>query len=433
MAAAGTERHLAYEDWVEEARAASLAEYARTREPRLRRNAREWVGPCPACGGDDRFSISLAKNIFFCRKAERGGDVISLVQYVEGVDFRRACEILTNRPAPGREGGESATERAEREAALQARRARAEAEALAQAKKQAGFRLSEIVRANRLWKRSERDLTGTPVEAYLARRGLTAPAGAHLRYAADLPYFVMRKQPDGRFAPEELMRGPAMVAGVIGPDGRFTAAHLTWIDLSAADGKARVVDPQTGELQPAKKVRGSVHGARIELVRVGRPTRMLIGEGIETSLSPYRVLVERGSPLVDGMAVWSSVNLGNLCGRALGRVRHPTLKIIDGLGRERAKLVGDDQPDPDSIPMPIPETVTELWLLGDGDSDRFETEQKLRRAKARYAAPGRAIHIAWSDPGRDFNKMLMDALGLGAIGAAVPPASAPPALLRGAA
>jgi hypothetical protein len=33
----------------------------------------------------------------------------------------------------------------------------------------------------------------------------------------------------------------------------------------------------------------------------------------------------------------------------------------------------------------IPDSVTEIFLLGDGDSDRFGTECPLARAAARYA------------------------------------------------
>lgn len=127
------------------------------------------------------------------------------------------------------------------------------------------------------------------------------------------------------------------------------------------------------------------------------------------------------------MAVWSSVSLGNLCGRALDRVRHPTLTITDSLNRVRRKLVPGTQPDPASVALPIPESVTELWLLGDGDSDPFETEVALRRAQARYRVPGRTVRIAWAERGQDFNDMLR--------GASASPADLPAAApaLRGAA
>src|ERR1700683_5547105 len=57
-------------------------------------------GPCPKCGGDDRFSINIAKQLFNCRGCDTGGDVIDLVQHLDGVDFTTACSTLTNEPAP---------------------------------------------------------------------------------------------------------------------------------------------------------------------------------------------------------------------------------------------------------------------------------------------------------------------------------------------
>jgi hypothetical protein len=53
-----------------------------------------------------------------------------------------------------------------------------------------------------------------------------------------------------------------------------------------------------------------------------------------------------------------------------------------------------------------PEHVTEVILLGDGDSERFATEQHLLRAAARWARPGRVIRIAWAGDGLDFNTVL---------------------------
>ncbi|MCC6453300.1 MAG: toprim domain-containing protein [Caldilineaceae bacterium] len=55
--------------------------------------AGEYAGPCPRCGGEDRFHIK--DNRFYCRQCyPRGGDVIDLVQLIENVSFREACQIL---------------------------------------------------------------------------------------------------------------------------------------------------------------------------------------------------------------------------------------------------------------------------------------------------------------------------------------------------
>ena len=64
----------------------------------LRGNGAERTGPCPRCGGDDRFSINTAKQVFNCRHCGVGGDVIALVQHLDGVDFHAACRTLAGDP-----------------------------------------------------------------------------------------------------------------------------------------------------------------------------------------------------------------------------------------------------------------------------------------------------------------------------------------------
>jgi hypothetical protein len=52
-------------------------------------------GPCPQCGGDDRFSINPVKQVFRCRQCnEKGGDVIALVQWLDNCGFGEAIDTL---------------------------------------------------------------------------------------------------------------------------------------------------------------------------------------------------------------------------------------------------------------------------------------------------------------------------------------------------
>jgi CHC2 zinc finger/Toprim domain len=67
---------------------------------KLRRSGAEWIGPCPRCGGRDRFSVNSAKAIFHCRRSGAGGDVIDLVQYLDEVDFASAARMLKEGVAP---------------------------------------------------------------------------------------------------------------------------------------------------------------------------------------------------------------------------------------------------------------------------------------------------------------------------------------------
>jgi phage/plasmid primase-like uncharacterized protein len=54
----------------------------------------ERVGPCPVCGGKDRFSINTMKGLWNCRGCYRGGDVIDLVQHLDGVSHKVAVRML---------------------------------------------------------------------------------------------------------------------------------------------------------------------------------------------------------------------------------------------------------------------------------------------------------------------------------------------------
>jgi Toprim domain/CHC2 zinc finger len=52
------------------------------------------VGPCVRCGGRDRFSINIQKQVFNCRGCGAAGDGIAMVQHIDGVDFRTAVRTL---------------------------------------------------------------------------------------------------------------------------------------------------------------------------------------------------------------------------------------------------------------------------------------------------------------------------------------------------
>jgi hypothetical protein len=88
-------------DWIERARAVRIEDELARRGIRLRGKV-ECVGPCPVCGGTDRFSINIAKQIFKCRGCGKGGNVIAMTQHLDGCDFERAVTTLAGEP-PRRE------------------------------------------------------------------------------------------------------------------------------------------------------------------------------------------------------------------------------------------------------------------------------------------------------------------------------------------
>jgi Protein of unknown function (DUF3631)/CHC2 zinc finger len=86
--------------WVAKARSVPIEDEVARRGIKLRGRI-ERCGPCPKCAaGDDRFSVNTRKQVFNCRVCNKGGDVIALVEFLDGADFKRACELLTGQPAP---------------------------------------------------------------------------------------------------------------------------------------------------------------------------------------------------------------------------------------------------------------------------------------------------------------------------------------------
>ena len=110
-------------------------------------------------------------------------------------------------------------------------------------------------------------ITGTIVETYLGKRGITALHGTGaLRFHPRCYY-----RPDS-FSPTETW--PAMIASVTDLDNRITGAHRTWLSPDG-NGKAPIDTP--------RRAMGDLLG---NAVRFDRATHvMAAGEGIETMLS----------------------------------------------------------------------------------------------------------------------------------------------------
>lgn len=394
-----------FDHWVSDARAVSVLEVIDRRAIKLKRAGTEIVGPCPVCGGTDRFGVSTRKNVFHCRGSGRGGDAIALVQYLDGADFLAACEDLTGRPPPRGEGTRASIEEL---AAREEERRRKEAE---REKTAATYRERERHRLYEQWS-AARPIRGTLAEEYLAIRGLPLPPTVALRFAPAAPYFHghVTGENDGRQIMRMIGRGPAMLAAITNAQGFFSGLHFTWIDVKKPKGKAEFVDPDTGELLPAKKVRGSKQGGIIMLVKAsgGAPRRLISGEGTETVLSVWSALAGAGMVRPD-MAFASGIDLGNLAGGATASLAHPTQRRADKLGRMMPRRVPGPEPDFSTPAMCVPDSVGELLLLGDGDSDPFLTQNAMERAKARHAREGRKVCVAWAPAGKDFSDVLLGA------------------------
>lgn len=372
---------------------------------KLRRAGSRLVGPCPICGGrasSQRFEVLAGGDAWVCAVCQDGGDVIRLVEKAEGCDFRSAIERL---------GGRAAVDPGQARQLFEAR----EAKRVAREKENERYREAERKRLWRQWD-SALPIHDTLAADYLAGRRLLVPEQCPgLRFLPSAIYWHGETIDSyGRSGPRALHTGPALLAAFIRADGRFGGLHMTFLSAAAPPAKAELADPETGEMLPAKKMRGSKTGAYIEVARAPAGTeavrRLVIGEGIETVLSLRSAFIHGGRDISD-MGFWAAGDLGNMAGRATETVAHPALKTPSG----RPQRVPGPVPDPDDRGLTIPDHIEELLLLGDGDSEPVLTQNAMIRAARRYNRPGRVIRIVFAPVGMDFNDLLqsdMDSAGL---------------------
>jgi phage/plasmid primase-like uncharacterized protein len=223
----------------------------------------EREGPCRICGGTDRFSINVKKQLWNCRGCQKGGDVIALVQHLDGADFRTAVQtVLGQAPSetcskPGQFSGK--------------------------AKQQTDdYERDQHRKANWLWQH-RKPILDTPAERYLREvRGYRSLIPATLAY----------------LAPSRPEHHPALISaftvveeiepGVLATPRAVKAIHLT---LLRPDGTDKAV------VKPNKLVIASPLGHPITLAPPNDLLGLAITEGIEDGLSVYQAT---------GLGVWAA-------------------------------------------------------------------------------------------------------------------------------
>jgi hypothetical protein len=352
-------------------------------EVQLRRAGRELVGLSPfKSERTPSFTVS-GNGLWHCFATDQGGDVIRLVERLTGRPFREAAEMLAERvsgrlPTEAVDPAERARRQAARERAAAERRAREASEAA-----------DRVAAARRIWQETRR-AEGTPVELYLALRGIDL-AALEAAYGRAIPPFL-------RYHPEATCRrddgamhtGPAMVGWLQAADGSFAGIHRTFL-APDGDGKARGIGA-------SKRTLGAVWGSHGALMPAPE-RRAVVGEGYETTLAVIAALAARG----ERVTALSAVSLGNLAGGGLGEgAPHPRLK-----GRRLPSV----RPDPERPGLVLPGGIARVVILEDADgSDPEAVRARVVRAAAKFRAAGLRVSVASPEMGCDFNDMAQGGL-----------------------
>jgi phage/plasmid primase-like uncharacterized protein len=258
-------------DHIERARAVRIENEIARRGIKLKRAGVELFGACPVCGGTDRFALHTKKQVFNCRGCTAKGDVIALVQHLDGSDFATAIATLAGNTAM---------------AAPQAKPAPAQRDGRDEDDQR------RLEQADAIWRTSSP--LGPDAITYFARRGInihSVPDHGGLRYLPHCPW--------------QGGTTPAIV-------GHFT---------TALNNESRGIwrRPLTGE---KPKSLGPMAGCVIRLwpdeaVEQG----LVVGEGVETTLAAATRITHRGTLL---QPAWAMCFAGN--------IRHfPVLTGIEAL------------------------------------------------------------------------------------------------------
>jgi hypothetical protein len=240
----------------------------------LKRQSGYLVGPCPVCGGDDRFVVNLKKKFFYCRGCKQGGDAISLVMRVNGVSFTEAVQLLANIAdlSPPKDG-------------LQQR---------------VGSPRHERTKPVERWWGEARPIENSLAERYLHSRGIVALPNQHADSLRFHPRMVFGVDGDAwRFAPclVALVRNPATNA-VMGL--QRVALTTDGRKLGLKDTKGRALD---------RMALGATFGGVVKLDPDANVAGGLcIAEGIETALAAR--CIEHKNTMLRPM--WATLYADNL-------------------------------------------------------------------------------------------------------------------------
>src|SRR6516164_413088 len=389
--------------WIDTARARDIRDVALQFGAVLRRQgSAEWVGPCPACGGRDRFAVNTQKRVFNCRGAEDGkGDCISLVMHVRGCHFLDAVEALTGTPRPDRSRDETAEARASRErfyaarAIEYARRQAEEAQRIEDEAQRNEAAIGDILRRAM----DLEDPRAKQGKAYVTKtRGLNVPRRllGDIRFVEKLDYWGVGD--NGAEEPICLATLPAIVALIRNVEGDIIGLAQTYLDFDKPEKWTPTGSPRNSN----KKVRGKKQGGMIRLGPIAETIG--IAEGWENALSFWAMGL---GP--EDLMLAAAVDLGNLVGRSTGRTQHKNLFNPEGRPRRHA----NGPPKMDEPGVILPAGIKDVIIIADSDSEWFATTAHLHTATLRWMNEGKQVSLAFPPSGLDYNKFLLEELKKG--------------------
>lgn len=307
---------------------------------RLARQGGVWTGCCPF-HAEKNPSFAVYPDHYHCFGCGAHGDAIAFVMRAHHLSFPQAVRDLARDAGIAIDGAPSAP--------------RAAPESMPPPPDRDAAESGSRAAAMRMWLAAQPNILDTPVENYLANRGID------LRALDRLPR-ALRFHPDLWHAPSRT-RYPAMVAAITSGAGEHVATHRTWLEYAGGGWvKARI--------QPNKMVLGHFPGGSIHLWRgaSGKSFRhappgesIVIGEGIESCLSVVQALPD--------FRVLAAVSQGNLGG------------------------------------VEVPAETGQVILLIDNDQKPTARANAARHI-ARWIDRGFNVRIARSPAGNDFNDVL---------------------------
>jgi hypothetical protein len=342
--------------------------------------------------------VTPSKSLFLCRPSGATGSSIDMVLHaMPGLSESDAAAFILERDKPEAGGQKPAAVREKEARERDERKAAAEAKREAEARQEAAKRRQDEEAIAGVLERCI-PIEGTHAEAYLALRGLKPPRRicGDLRFVPDLDYW-------GHESPQSTVKAhiatlPAMVAMIRDVEGSLIGIHQTYLDpgepIKWVAEFEREIDPKK-RVNKAKKIRGE---KKRGLIRLGMIEESLaIAEGIENALAWFSLGI---GP--ENVSLATSVDLHNMAGGWTGTLDHPTRKTADGRPTKYPNAIFD----PAAPGMILPDSVREVILIGDGDSERYATRGAVQTGARRLRAEGKTVFVHFAPEGMDWNDLV---------------------------